>query len=69
MSHVCNWYCPNANGLQYGILLALYPLQLRHNRRDRVSNHQPHDCLLNRLFQYEPNAIAARKLNVCEHVI
>ena len=22
----------------------------RHNGRDCVSNHQPHDCLLNRLF-------------------
>ena len=26
------------------------PLQWRHNERDGVSNHQPHDCLLNRLF-------------------
>ena len=23
----------------------------RHNERDSVSNHQPHDCLLNRLFR------------------
>ena len=30
-----------------------YPstLQWRHNGRDGVSNHQPHDCLLNRLFR------------------
>ena len=27
-----------------------WPLQWRHNGRDSVSNHQPHDCLLNRLF-------------------
>ena len=27
------------------------PLQWRHNERDDVSNHQPHDCLLNRLFR------------------
>ena len=27
-----------------------YSLQWRHNERDGVSNHQPHDCLLNRLF-------------------
>ena len=27
------------------------PLQWRHNGRDNVSNHQPHDCLLNRLFK------------------
>ena len=26
------------------------PLQWRHNDHDSVSNHQPHDCLLNRLF-------------------
>ena len=25
-------------------------LQWRHNERDSVSNHQPHDCLLNRFF-------------------
>ena len=27
------------------------PLQWRHNGRDNVSNHQPRDCLLNRLFR------------------
>ena len=26
-------------------------LQWRHNGRDSVSNHQPHDCLLNRVFR------------------
>ena len=26
-------------------------LQWRHNGRDSISNHQPHDCLLNRLFR------------------
>ena len=26
------------------------PLQWRHNGHDSVSNHQPHDCLLNHLF-------------------
>ena len=26
------------------------PLRWRHDGRDGVSNHQPHDCLLNRLF-------------------
>ena len=30
--------------------LSIFPLQWRHNERDGVSNHQPHDCLLNRLF-------------------
>ena len=28
-----------------------YELRWRHNKRDSVSNHQPHDCLLNRLFR------------------
>ena len=28
----------------------VHSLQWRHNGRDSVSNHQPHDCLLNRLF-------------------
>ena len=27
-------------------------LQWRHNERDGVSNHQPHDCLLNGLFRF-----------------
>ena len=27
------------------------PLHWRHNGRDGVSNHQPHDCLLNRLYR------------------
>ena len=27
------------------------PLRWRHNGRDIVPNHQPHDCLLNRLFR------------------
>ena len=30
---------------------ALLILRWRHNGRDGVSNHQPHDCLLNRLFR------------------
>ena len=29
----------------------IHPLHWRHNGRDSVSNHQPHDCLLNRLFR------------------
>ena len=28
-----------------------YSIMWRHNGRDSVSNHQPHDCLLNRLFR------------------
>ena len=28
-----------------------HSLQWRHNEHDDISNHQPHDCLLNRLFR------------------
>ena len=28
------------------------PLQWRHNERNGVWNHQPHECLLNRLFRH-----------------
>ena len=31
--------------------IQLQLLQWRHNERDAVSNHQPHDCLLKRLFR------------------
>ena len=31
--------------------IAIYSLQWRHDERDDVSNQQPHDCLLNRLFK------------------
>ena len=36
-------------GVRNGYLTSA--LQWRHNGRDNVSNHQPHDCLLNRLFR------------------
>ena len=32
------------------LMIRLRTLRWRHNERDCVSNHQPHDCLLNRLF-------------------
>ena len=34
-----------------GIQMYYVPLQWRQNGRDGVSTHQPHDCLLNRLFR------------------
>ena len=33
------------------INITVIPLQWRHNGHDGVSNHRPHDCLLNRLFR------------------
>ena len=35
-----------------------HTLQWRHNRRDSVLNHQPHDCLLNRLFRRRSKKIS-----------
>ena len=35
------------------VSLVKLALQWRHNECDGVSNHQPHDCLLNRLFKAE----------------
>ena len=32
--------------------VCLYTLRWRHNGRDSVSNHQPHDCWLDRLFRH-----------------
>ena len=42
-----------------------YSLQWRHNGCDGVSNHQPHDCLLNRLFRRSSKKTS--KLRVTGH--
>ena len=42
---------PLRSELKYHRLLFNTPLQWRHNEHDHVSNHQPHDCLLKRLFR------------------
>ena len=47
-------YCDcvgNRNTLMSCLRNSTRPLRWRHNGRDSVSNHQPHDCLLNRLFR------------------
>ena len=42
-------------------------LQWRHNERDCVSNHQPHECLLNRLFKVQINETPKlRVTGLCE---
>ena len=41
-------------------------LQWCHNERDGVSNHQPHDCLLNRLFRRRSKKTSKlRVTNLC----
>ena len=37
--------------VRYHWRIWVIPLQWRHNGRDSVSNQQPHDCLLSRLFR------------------
>ena len=54
---VVAYSAPDEKYLLYGWLTKPWPLinmlslQWRHNGRDSVSNHQPHDCLLNGLFR------------------
>ena len=46
------WYCLSlTKGLEVGKTRLSRTLQWRHNERDGVSNHHPHDCLLNLLFR------------------
>ena len=43
------------------------PLQWRHNGRESVLNHQPHDCLLNCLFSRRSNKTSKlRVTGLCE---
>ena len=39
-------------------ILKFHWLQWRHNGRDGVSNYQPHDCLLNRVFRRKSKEIS-----------
>ena len=63
MSSVKLWpFCLRLNVLMWEVFpyhaitarVASKTLQWRHNGRDSVSNHQPHDCLLNLLFRRRP---------------
>ena len=39
----------------------------RHNERNGVSNHQPYDCLLNRLFRHRPKKTSKHRVTgLCE---
>ena len=50
-----------------GTLDQLYPLRWRHNERDGISNHQPRDCLLNRLFRRRSKKTSKlRVIGLCE---
>ena len=52
--HVCfNEYDIGGDKLVYNLqnCEGIWPLQWRYNGHDGVLNHQPHDCLLKRLFR------------------
>ena len=65
----CKVICIHSDGqvrfsYNYGPALRSDMLSLlwRHNGRDGVSNHQPHDCLLNRLFRRRSNKTSKRRV-------
>ena len=49
------WWCIQGDGSAVWLMLSRHlisnTLHWRHNDHDGVSNHQPHGCLLNRLFR------------------
>ena len=50
--HNKTWQNVDCVHIYFGVLyLTITPFQWRHNDNDGVSNHQPHGCLLNRLFR------------------
>ena len=42
---------PSACEITLAFMVKIDSLQWRHNERNDISNHQPHDCLLNGLFR------------------
>ena len=50
-----------------GLAVSVSTLEWRHNERDGVSNHQPHGCLLNRLFRRRSKKTSTlRVTGLCE---
>ena len=49
------WHCANYSTINTA-------LRWHHNGRDGVSNHQPHDCLLNRLFRHRSKKTSELRL-------
>ena len=56
-----------AIGLKIRVSALHMTLLWRHNEHDSVSNHQPHHCLLNRLFGHRSNKTPKlRVTDLCE---
>ena len=49
LADLCEWNPSVQNKMS--VMLKTFSWHWRHNGRDVVSNHQPYDCLLNRLFR------------------
>ena len=47
---------------KYTVVRSFNALQWRHNKRDGVSNHQPQDCLLDRLFRCRSKTTSKRRV-------
>ena len=63
---VCDLCGLRSLSFQSTSLCVYHSLQWRHNGRDGVSGHQPHDCLLNRLFkQTSKKTLKLRVTGLC----
>ena len=51
-NHTCKVGIFATISIIYWTTMQIKTLQCRHNERDGVSHHQPHHCLLNRLFRH-----------------
>ena len=54
------WLLCHMNHMRH--IHVIIPLHWRHNERDGVSNHQPHDCLLDRLLRRRSKKTSKRRL-------
>ena len=64
--NVLNWPMPLCSQLGRKEHLDKHKiLQWRHNGHDSVSNHQPHGCLLNRLFRRKSKKTSLRHWPLC----
>ena len=63
----CSWVGPRSELLKAPVLMNFMTKIWRHNGRDGVSSHQPHDCLLNRLFRHRTKKTSKfRVTGLCE---
>ena len=61
-----DWWSNSTHWMGW-LFLAIFSLQWRHNEPDGVSNHQFHDCLLNRLFRRRSKKTSKlRVTDLCE---